>query len=591
MIINLTSENFEVGSFDSHGVDYQRTDRIRAENIPVNLYNVTVNISLNVSKTVQFVIASFDGNGNFLYHSGNNGWTSNGGTVRLPTGSAVMKIVLRFSDDSTFTPDKISSCDVSENGWIIDEHGKIINTAAPSVPENAMIKPYPTRLWRIERLKNNGFPFHERLPNVSNIGSDVWSLKRKNIIKVFDMHEPQEGFKSNGLAILDPSACESWHDDDRWDIELTHPMDNWGKWKNLLCDNVLLVDGQLFRIDRYDPKISSSEHSVTVHARHITEDMAGQLIWESSFEGGTATDFMNFAFNNTVDPWLPEQGIQHYHFTANTDINVESGADEYNNVSLWAAMVGADNSFMHKYGGELYRNNFYFSLNSRMENAKDNAFNLNYRLDMVEIEQIIDFSDFATELWTKDNWGNYWRMYWGGLECDVHHPRIRGAVFNYPEFEGSAERLDHDSTALWETMDFPKVSYKVKMANIRKDPRYADFLRLQELSYGDTGTITCAELDISTTQKIVSVHRNELTGEIIDMTLGNIQESWVRPSFMSNTVSSGNSLSDKQFDLLQNEVDKNTLKMLSDWNGAKKFTWSELRKFKWGEVKNGYRDN
>lgn len=509
--------------------------------------------------------------------------------IPLETVKIRLKVYITNLGTIVSNPSVISNLTFSFGGWEVDETKGLIHSFNPEPVENFMVKPYPAQLWRIDARKNHSMPFHELLPNI--VGLDVWSLERKNIIKVFDMHEPQDGFKSNGLAVLDPSACESWHDDERWDIQLTHPLDPWGKWKFLLCENILLVDGQLFRIDRYNPKISGSERSVVVHARHITEDMAGQLLWESKFEGGTAVDFLNFAFNNTVEPWLPGQGLQHYEFDFSTDITAESGADEYNNTSLWAAMVGADNCFLNKYGGELYRNNFYFSINQRMENARDNAFKLNYRLDMVEIEQIIDYSDFATELWTKDNWGNYWRMYWGGIECDVHHTRIRGAVFNYPDFEGASENLDRDSTALWQTMDFPSVSYKIRLANIKHDPRYSDFLQLQNYSYGDTGTISCGELDISTTQRIVSVHKNELTGEIIDMTLGNVEKSWVRPAFMAGTCSSGNTLSDRQNAAMQTELDNTNLKIMRTWGGISGYTWQEAVKYKWEEIKNGKRNN
>lgn len=474
--------------------------------------------------------------------------------------------------------------------WYIDENNELTHENLAQPPAEYMTRPFPAALWRIENRTENNTPFHLLLPGLSHTGQDIWNLKRKNIIKVFSMNEPQTGFKSNGLAILDPSACESWHDDERWDIQLTHPLDPWGKWKFLLCENILLVDGQLFRIDRYNPKISGSERSVVVHARHITEDMSAQLIWDAQFEGGTATDFLNFAFNNVVHPWLPGN-LGFYDFRFSTDIATTSGADEYKNTSLWAAMVGADNCFLNKYGGELYRNNFYFSINQRMENARDNAFKLNYRLDMVEIEQIIDYSNLATNLRTTDNWGNYWEGTWEGIECNIHHHRMKGAVFSYSEFEGSMDRLTADSTALWETMDFPEVTYKIKIANIKNDPRYADFMRLTEYKYGDSGTISCGELDISTTQKIVSVHKNELTGEIIDMTLGNLQSSWVRPGFMPGTCSSGNTLSDKQNSALQEELDNTNLKIMRTWGGMAAYRWSDIAKYKWEEIANGYRND
>lgn len=237
-----------------------------------------------------------------------------------------------------------------------------------------------------------------------------------------------------------------------------------------------------------------------------------------------------------------------------SDIDTVQDSDEYDNVSLWAALVGADNCMLNRYGGELYRDNFYVSINKRMQYAKDNAFNLRYSLDMEGISQQINYSDFCTELHTVDNWGNEFWVSYMGMEWAIHHPITKSVKFNYSEFEGSMERLSRDSMAYWATVSNPKVIYKVRIASIKNDPRYSDFLELQNYNYGDSGTIYCPELDISTTQKIIEVEKNELTGDIINMTLGNIQESIIRPKYMGSTISSGNTAGDKQLQAMQDKL-------------------------------------
>ncbi len=108
----------------------------------------------------------------------------------------------------------------------------------PDVPEKAMKKPYPKALWRMDRNLSSNMPYHELLPTIK--GYNIWSLPRENVIRVYDYHEPQNGFKHNGLAILKPSECTSIHElNGRWDITLTHPVDDWGRWKYLLPQNVL----------------------------------------------------------------------------------------------------------------------------------------------------------------------------------------------------------------------------------------------------------------------------------------------------------------------------------------------------------------
>lgn len=440
---------------------------------------------------------------------------------------------------------------MDETTWLIGENGYPTNKEFIDIPKKAMEKPYPFAVWRIDSMSNRGFPFNELLPDISGI--DMWALERENVIRVYDISEPQDGFKSNGLAILHPISCISKHNDDVWDVEIVHALDEWGKWKTLLVQNVLKVDGQLFRVDIQTLAIDENERTVTVHAKHITCDMADELIFRATFPGGNGEKFIDFCFSAT-DPHIADAGYGAYKFDVHSDIDTVQDSDEYENVSLWAALVGADNSMLNRYGGELYRDNFYVSINKRMQYAKDNAFNLRYSLDMEGISQQINYSDFCTELHTVDNWGNEFWVSYMGMEWAIHHPITRSVKFNYSEFEGSVEKLSRDSMAYWATVSNPKVIYKVRIASIKNDPRYSDFLELQNYNYGDSGTIYCPELDISTTQKIIEIEKNEVTGDIISMTLGNIQESIIRPKYMGSTISSGNTAGDKQLQAMQDKL-------------------------------------
>ena len=436
--------------------------------------------------------------------------------------------------------------------WYMTDSG-LYNDEFISLPAKPIEKPFPYALWRIEAYRNNGLPFNELIPDISG-KMDVWSLKRENVIRVYDISEPQTGFKSNGLAILTPESCTSHHDDDKWDIDLIHPIDDFGKWKCLLVNNVLKVDGQLFRIDSNEPSISSNGEKMTVHANHISCDMADRLITLGTFSGGSPQDFINWAESEVVPSWMGHEWYGHYTFSGSSDIDQTLVGGEYVNCSLLAAFVGADNCLMNLTGGELYRNNFYFSINQRMEGAKDNAFNLRYSLDMTSIKQTVDYSDFCTDLWCYDNWGNEWAVaYTPEISDRIHHPISRMLQFNYSEFEGSMERLMQDGNAEWQRRSTPRVTYEVEIASLKNDPRYSDFLQLQNYQYGDKGTIYCPELDISTEQKIISIDKDEITGEILRLKLGNLRDSVIRPTYMGSTITSGTSPEDKQLRALQNQ--------------------------------------
>lgn len=566
----------------SGGVNTDSNTRCRTPgyfDLEGNPQSVQVNFA-GTGGTLQISFIAFDAN-NTRVHSFY--WHNSGTTIDISeyaANIAKFRCVLKFSNDATITPENITSAEVRySKGWYVDEEDNLTNDELQTLLPS-MEKPYPLSLWRVA----NGVLTNGLLAKL--LGEDIWALHRKSQIYVYDLHEPQTGFNSNGLAALDPISCTSWHDDDRWDVELTHPLDEWGKWKYLLPENIIKVRGQLFRIDRYLPKISGSERSVSIHASHISTDMAAQIIRQATFPGGTAAQFIDFAFSSVDEPFYSE-GLAPYRFEGYSNIAENLGETELVNTSLWAAIVGADNCLINRYGGELYRDNFYFSVYDRMQYAKDNAFRLRYSLDMTEISQTIDYTDFCTELHGRDNFGNEYAVWWNeGVSWAVHHPRQRAVSFTYSDFDTAFDSLVHDVEALFFASDYPKVTYEMSLANLKNDPRYADFLQLQDYQYGDSGSIYCPELDINTVQKIVAEQRDELTGDVLRMTLGNMKNSWVRPSLLAGTVSSGSSVEDKQRKALQEELKKAKLKALPDWKSARTYTWAEMRQFNWKELKN-----
>ncbi len=444
-------------------------------------------------------------------------------------------------------------------------------------------EPLPLSLWRIDATVNNGAPFHKYLPGMKPL--NIWNLPRESVIRVYDISEPQDGFKHNGLAVLCPSECVSLHNDDVWDVDLTHPLDDWGKWKRLRVQNILKIRGQLFRIDMQENGENEEGGYIKVHASHITMDLADRLIEDAVFSGGNAQSFLDFAENCCFESWTGNF-YKPYEFSLSSDITKTQGETSFTNVTLWAAIVSADNGCISRYGGELYRDNFYVSVNQRMENAKDNGFNLRYTRDMTEIKQIIDYRDFYTYLYSRDNFGNgISGSYMPSANWAIHHTKKKMCVFNYSDAATAMEQLMADHGAVWEQISKPKVSYEIRLAALGSDPRYKDFMALQDFRYGDRGRISCPELDISTEQQINEVERDEITGDILGMRLGNLTNSIIRPSFRGSTLSSGHSVEDKKNAAMQAALFDAELRSLRSWDDASAYSWREMKKFIWEEVK------
>lgn len=466
--------------------------------------------------------------------------------------------------------------------WYIGSRGTPTHEYLPEKVQT-FTEPLPLSLWRIDVTVNDGKPFHKYLPGMKSL--NIWSLPRESVIRVYDISEPQEGFKHNGLAILCPESCTSLHNDDVWDINLTHPLDDWGKWKHLRVQNVLKIDGQLFRIDMQENGENEEGGYIKIHASHITTDLADNLIEDAVFSGGNAQSFLNFAKDCCFESWTGTY-YKPYEFDISSDIADVRGETSFTNVTLWAAIVSADNGCISRYGGELYRDNFYVSINRRMENARDNGFNLRYTRDMAEIKQTIDYRDFYTYLYVRNNFGNgISGSYMPSANWAIHHTKKKMCVFNYSDEATAMEQLSADYGAMWEQISKPKVSYEVRLSSLKSDPRYADFAVLQDLHYGDRGRISCPELDISTEQQIIEVERDEITRDILSMRLGNLTSSIIRPSFLGSTLTSGHSPEDKSNAAMQTALKDAQLRALRDWDDASVYTWSDMKKFTWEEVK------
>ena len=484
------------------------------------------------------------------------------------TGLKFLRIVLKYTDSTAITPDELLECTITEYfDWYSDSSGihcenmpkvpekamysplplslwRISNDVLthrlyPEIPEKNISAPYPASLWRIDYLSPD-MPYHKLMPNIKAI--NMWSLPRENVIRVYDYREPQDGFRHNGLAILAPSECIEYHElNGRWDVELTHPVDDWGRWKNILPQNVLKIDGQLFRIDEHTSVSGTSGMYIKVHAKHISYDLADEFVhyyWGENLNGYEFIRAMFGACLTDVDFY------NKYNFQYNSDIEERTGQFEITDKSLLNSLIGGDNCLINQLGGELYRNNFYFSINKRMEGARDNAFALKYGFDMTGISQKIDYSELTTWLMVDNNYGESWSVSYVNDVYPIHHHKHCFRHFSYSDSENSFERMVHDGQELFGQLCRPKVSYEVNIASLKNSSKYSGFLDLQNYCLGDSGTIECEQLGIKTTQEIIAVETDRLTGDIRKIKLGNENYSLIRPAYKSN-VSGGNSPSEE----------------------------------------------
>ena len=160
-----------------------------------------------------------------------------------------------------------------------------------------VVKPYPALSWLCD---NTDMPYKYMWRSMVY---HVPSVDQDDYICVYDMSTPQDGFDNNGLAILDPTVCEITEElNGAYELTLTHPIDDTGKWKHLLELNIIKARGQLFRIYNKNTKLNSDgSRERTAYARHIFYDLNGRLLEDVRPTDKTGHEYIAWLINNVFD--------------------------------------------------------------------------------------------------------------------------------------------------------------------------------------------------------------------------------------------------------------------------------------------------
>ena len=441
----------------------------------------------------------------------------------------------------------------------------------------------PDSMWAI---RDGTLPYKKTFPQMYPIEpipvQHADPVIQGDYICAFDMHNPQDKFSDNGLCVLMPTKCELAEElNSLLEITLEHPIDAEGRWSRLLELNIIKAKEQLYRIYSKQTKLNSDGSKVrTVKARHIFYDLNDRLLVDVRPENKNGYDFIDWVMTHTYDD-DPEHYYPQFTFTYASDI-MNTATSYFIGASVTASMLGADNCFINRLGGEIYRDNFYFSINEHKEGSQQNAFDIRYGVDMIEVEENIDYSDLVTCLIVSDNFAHSKTITHGNTPRIAHHIS-RSVTFSYESEEASAA-FDHDADAYFDLYKYPKINYKVKFANLKNADLYKDFIGLAECNVGDTGYIYCEELGISTLQKVIKKTTDLLTGDVVSIELGNMQSSLTRQDKYSTMVYD-NSSAAKEAKAAQEEARKAIAQSIDIWADTLRLNWGELRPFKWSELK------
>ena len=313
-------------------------------------------------------------------------------------------------------------------------------------------------------------------------------------------------FNTLGLGALLPSSCIVTEElNGSYELELTHPRDEEGKWKRIEEERILYASTprgkQPFRIYRIKPNMNG----ITVNAKHIFYDLLDNQCEAVSFNG-MAPDALAA---------LQEAFAYEMPFSFDTDITL-SGRLATGRMNPIQAILSDDDettSFVKGFGGELLRDGFHVSLKAAVGLDRDVA--IRYGKNLIGLEVLQDDSDVKTRI----------MCYGSNGTATVDSPHIGNYV--YPKIHPLEDdgkkvaELQEEAKALLDGgIDIPSVNIKVDFVELAKTVEYKDYAVLEEVFLGDLVTVINTKMNFRKKAKVISYEWDCLLEQYNEVELG-----------------------------------------------------------------------
>ena len=410
-----------------------------------------------------------------------------------------------------------------------------------------VLEDQPYAIWAFQQddLINFGYPYHFLVPDLVRITLNP--VKQREYITIYDMLSTKPDFLTNGLAILEPISA-SIHEiiNGEYSLTLTHPIDVNGKWRYIRESNIIKCQGQLFTIKRVQwNHTSENSGTVTAYCEHIFYQLNDLFIYGLDYREPEKFTYCLSAMNRIMSIYVSLDEGTMYRFAYDWDSDWDFGSSPWTMIIDGAGqtpvekLIGSGGIIDEK-GGELYRNNFHFSINERMEGAEDNAFDLRFGSNMCGMNRTIDTSTLALHLRMDDQeTGTMIALSYDGRSFPLFqfpHNIPRSQFVNYePDFydwfwermnNGESDvaydvllsRMFADLNAWWRKSCTPVICYDVQVADLKEI--YPELSNHYKYKVGNSGTIYDELLGGKVTLKITETETDGITGEVTRVVFG-----------------------------------------------------------------------
>lgn len=329
-------------------------------------------------------------------------------------------------------------------------------------------------------------------------------------------------YESNGDITLDPTSCT--YNDIEKEVTLEHFLDEEGRWKYIEFENVIAVERNEKKILYRIYNVVRSLYKVTAYARPLFYDLIDQVLLDVRPTNKLGQEALNIILADTP-------------FTGHSNLTNLS-TSYYIRKNIVEALIGdIENSFINRWGGEFYCENFDIYINDRI--GSDNGVRVEFGYNLNEIEEDINIENVVTRIIPVgfDGIMLEGNTPWVDSPLINKYTHIKMRVVEFSDVkvkensedkegfntikEARAELIRRCKKLFEEGIDKPVVNYKIDMINLANTTAYKDFKMLVSVNKGDTVTCYIPHLDIDVKARVIDFERDEITGEYISIELGN----------------------------------------------------------------------
>lgn len=371
-------------------------------------------------------------------------------------------------------------------------------------------------------------------------------------IRVYEFN--QTSFNNNGICTLFPKSAVITRDlnEYKYYLDLTHPIDETGKWKEVTQDRIIVANEQPFRIKF----VQKTSREIVAYCEQIFFDLNNNFIEDTNIKGKNGNTALNQILSNT----------NYAHpFSGTSNIQITNNSRLVRKNVLSAIIGDNENSFVNRWGGELDIDGFTFKINTRI--GRNNGYKVEYSKNMTGINAKFDMRNVVTkirpvgfdgikleELFVDSPLINSYAM-----------PIIREYKYEDVKWKGSPNYqapLDGEDDGAYETLaeaqaelkrralaefsenevDLPTVNYNVNFIELSNTDEYANYQALSSINIGDDVVIRHKILDINIPARCTAYKYNCLTCNFDEITLGHYNKNFFTD--VKNTMNDMDSVKD-----------------------------------------------